>query len=67
MKDDLMEILCCPACKGDLTLTVANRETVTKEILEGSLRCASCKFDYPIDEGIPNLLPPEMHEKKGKK
>lgn len=67
MKDDLMEILCCPVCKGDLTLTVAKREAATKEILEGSLRCANCKFDYPIDEGIPNLLPPEMHEKKGKK
>jgi uncharacterized protein YbaR (Trm112 family) len=29
-----------------------------QEILEGSLRCEACHTDYPIHEGIPNLLPP---------
>jgi len=59
MKRSLMNILCCPVCKGDLTLHVdAENE---KEILEGELRCAACRLEYPIHEGIPNLLPPAGH------
>jgi uncharacterized protein len=56
MKRSLMDILCCPVCKGDLVLRV-NAEN-DKEILEGNLHCAACNVDYPIHEGIPNLLPP---------
>jgi uncharacterized protein YbaR (Trm112 family) len=59
MKRSLMDILCCPVCKGDLALHVD--EENEKEILEGSLHCASCSVDYPIHEGIPNLLPPTGH------
>jgi uncharacterized protein len=56
MKRSLMDILCCPVCKGDLTLHVDKEDE--KEILEGKLRCDACRMDYPIHEGIPNLLPP---------
>ena len=59
MKRSLMDILCCPVCKGDLTLQ-ADKEN-EKEILEGTLRCSACRVDYPIHEGIPNLLPPAGH------
>jgi uncharacterized protein YbaR (Trm112 family) len=62
MKPDLMDILCCPIHKTDLTLTVKKKDE--KEILEGDLFCPKCSFHYPIEDGIPNLLPPEMHEKK---
>jgi uncharacterized protein len=60
VKNDLMEILCCPVCRGDLTLT----ETKSQggEIVEGSLRCAKCAVDYPIEDGIPNLLPPDERD-----
>ncbi len=58
MKKSLMEILCCPVCKGDLTLTVNKEEG--DEIVEGSLYCAKCKETYPIQDGIPNLLPPGL-------
>jgi uncharacterized protein YbaR (Trm112 family) len=51
-----MDILCCPVCKGDLVLHVETEND--KEILEGRLNCAACRVDYPIHEGIPNLLPP---------
>lgn len=57
MKPDLMEILCCPVCKGDLTLKVTKQDG--KEIVEGTLHCAKCPADYPIEDGIPDLLPPE--------
>ncbi len=56
MKRSLMDILCCPVCKGDLTLHVEKENE--KEILEGKLHCAACRVEYPIHEGIPNLLPP---------
>lgn len=55
MRRSLMEILCCPVCKGDLLLTVT--EENDEEVLEGTLRCEACRVDYPIVEGIPNLLP----------
>jgi len=55
MKRSLMDILCCPVCKGDLELRVDAEDE--KEILEGILHCAACDVDYPIHEGIPNLLP----------
>ncbi|MDK2916356.1 MAG: uncharacterized protein PWR25_913 [Euryarchaeota archaeon] len=55
MRKSLMEILCCPVCKGELELTVT--EESGEEVLEGTLRCAACGVDYPISEGIPDLLP----------
>ncbi|MHB8584603.1 MAG: methytransferase partner Trm112 [Thermoplasmatota archaeon] len=64
MKRDLMDILCCPVHKSDLKLTVTKENE--EEILEGDLFCAQCNFHYPISGGIPNLLPPEMHETPAK-
>jgi uncharacterized protein YbaR (Trm112 family) len=40
MRPDLMEVICCPVCKGDLTLEVRTKEG--EEILDGTLRCAAC-------------------------
>ena len=58
MKRDLMEILACPLCKGELTLTVTKEED--NEIVEGTLHCSACDEDYPIEDTIPNLLPPRL-------
>jgi uncharacterized protein len=55
MRRSLMDILCCPVCKGDLTLKVEKEDE--KEIIEGGLSCALCDVNYPIHDGIPNLLP----------
>ena len=62
MKRDLMDILCCPVHKTDLQLTVKQEDAA--EVIDGDLYCATCDFRYPIEGGIPNLLPPEMHDKK---
>jgi uncharacterized protein YbaR (Trm112 family) len=59
MKRSLMDILCCPVCKGDLALKVEKEDA--REILEGSLHCTACRVDYPIHEGIPDLLPRTTH------
>jgi uncharacterized protein YbaR (Trm112 family) len=60
MRKDLVEIVCCPVHKTPLALTVEKQDP-HGDILEGTLRCAACRFDYPLEEGIPNLLPPEYH------
>jgi hypothetical protein len=45
---ELLEVLACPACKGDLRLK------------GNELSCAKCGGRYPIVDGIPHLLPPEL-------
>jgi uncharacterized protein YbaR (Trm112 family) len=58
MKKNLMEILACPVCKGELELKVEAEDG--DEIITGSLFCPECDETYPIDDAIPNLLPPQM-------
>ncbi len=60
MRRKLLDILCCPVCKGDLILTVIDENE--KEIVTGRLRCTQCSREYPIEEGIPDLLPRETGE-----
>ena len=60
MKESLLDIICCPLDKADLELEVDERDG--GEILEGSLTCTECGETYPIEDGIPNLLPPDMRE-----
>lgn len=60
MRRDLAAIVCCPIHKSALKLEVA-AEDEHGDIQSGTLRCPTCRFDYPIEEGIPNLLPPEYH------
>jgi uncharacterized protein YbaR (Trm112 family) len=58
MKKELMDILACPVCKGELELTV--EEENGEEVVTGSLYCPKCQVHYPIVDSIPNLLPPEL-------
>ncbi len=58
MNKELMEILVCPVCKGDLELRVD--EAQGDEVVQGALLCARCTETYPIQDAIPNLLPPSM-------
>ena len=58
MKRDLMDILVCPVCKGELKLSVDEENEA--EIVTGSLYCPKCEVTYPIVETIPNLLPPDQ-------
>jgi uncharacterized protein YbaR (Trm112 family) len=60
MKEDLLDILCCPLDKEALELEAT--ETDGDEILEGDLVCTECGERYPIEDGIPNLLPPDMRD-----
>ncbi|HLB27900.1 MAG TPA: methytransferase partner Trm112 [Dehalococcoidales bacterium] len=60
MKKELMKILACPVCKGEIELTVA--EERKREIVSGSLYCRKCNERYPIVDTIPNLLPPDQRD-----
>ena len=60
MKEDLLDILCCPLDKHDLELDIDEQDE--EEILDGRLTCTECGEAYPIEDGIPNLLPPDMRE-----
>ncbi len=60
MKESLLDILCCPLDKAELELEADEREG--EEVMDGQLACTECGETYPIDDGIPNLLPPDMRE-----
>lgn len=49
----LLPYLACPLCKGGLKNVSANQ-----------VECLSCKTVYPVDDGIPILLPPRLEEFK---
>ena len=52
---ELLEILACPKCKGDIF--VAEKED--------GLICKSCKLLYPIRDDIPIMLIDEALSYKG--
>ena len=55
-----MDILCDPLDKSDLELEVDERDG--DEIIEGRLIGTVTGEEYPIEDGIPNLLPPDMRD-----
>jgi len=60
VKRSLLSILVCPTCKAELTLTVDREED--GEIVSGSLSCDACGETYPIEDTIPNMLPPDLRD-----
>ena len=46
---DLFDILACPLCKADLEYTKDKK----------GLICSKCGEKYPIEQGIPIMLPPK--------
>lgn len=51
---ELLDILACPACKGDVEL----REREGKE----KIICKVCGLKYPVCEGIPVMLVDEAEK-----
>lgn len=46
LDDELLDILVCPKCKGELEYREDDEE----------LRCHDCRLRYEIDDGIPVML-----------
>jgi uncharacterized protein YbaR (Trm112 family) len=58
MRKDIVDILACPMDKSPLELTID--EANGDEVIQGALTCSQCGERYPIEDRIPNLLPPAM-------
>ena len=58
MRLSLMEIVVCAVCRGDLDLDISVQEE--DEIVEGTLTCKECGEIFPIEDTIPNMLPPAL-------
>jgi uncharacterized protein YbaR (Trm112 family) len=59
MRERLLDILCCPVCRGGLELNAARKKG--DDVIEGGLVCRKCDHEYPIMDGIPDLIPPEKN------
>lgn len=51
----LLEILACPACKGDVEYDAKNEKII----------CVDCGRKYPVKEGIPVMLVEESEAPAG--
>jgi len=54
LSPELLAIIVCPACKGDLSVTTAGEAT--------ELTCGGCGLVYPVRDGIPVLLVDEARK-----
>ena len=59
MRRELVDQLVCPVTRDPLKLEVT-REDEHGDVVEGALISERINFRYPIEDGIPNLLPPDM-------
>ena len=57
MRLDMMEVLACPLCKSGLALHITSQ--TDEEVTAGTLTCEQCPEKYPVQDGVPNLLPAE--------
>lgn len=46
LKPELLEILCCPHCRGDLKYDSSHEVLV----------CTACARSYPVQDGIPIMM-----------
>lgn len=66
-RPEVLSYLCCPVCKGDLTLSQNPPPTRIEDgegIVNGGLWCVPCANYYRIVIGIPLLIDPKLWEKQ---
>lgn len=54
----VMEMLCCPHCRGALAWQLAQRQG--ERVEAGEARCTACGASYPVREGIGLFLTPDL-------
>lgn len=62
MRRELVDQLVCPVTRDPLKLEIT-REDENGNVLEGALVSERINFRYPIEDGIPNLLPPDLQRR----
>lgn len=55
MREDLVELLVCPVCRAELSLSVEEKRNGM--VITGTLSCTAKGTEYPIRDGVPDLLP----------
>ncbi|MEM2739657.1 MAG: Trm112 family protein [Candidatus Bathyarchaeia archaeon] len=63
MKRRLMEYLACPIDKHH-PLDLIIFEEDGEEITEAMIICWKCKRYYPVKDGIPEMLPDQLRDRK---
>jgi len=56
MKKTLLQILACPNCEGEIELQ-PGVTLLNNEVMSGRLQCVNCGMEFPIQQGVPCLLP----------
>lgn len=56
MKRRLLDYLACPDCQGDI------EGDFEEELEEGELHCAVCERRFPVNRGVPALLPLQANQ-----
>ncbi len=59
MNPALVEMLCCPTCRHDLTLEAS--EEVAGDVVSGELVCRSCASRYPVRRSVPRFVPADNY------
>ena len=54
IKRQILDVLCCPKCKHDLSLI--ETQVVGEEIIEGFLECNNCQILFEIAKGVPRMI-----------
>ena len=52
LNKELLEILACPLCKGDLEYDTTNEKLI----------CNECRLKYAVKDDIPIMLPDEAEK-----
>jgi SAM-dependent methyltransferase len=55
MKTELLTLLCCPSCSGELGVLKSSEKE--GEIESGILRCAGCSAEFPVVNFVPRFVP----------
>jgi SAM-dependent methyltransferase len=57
MRREVLPLLACPNCGGELSLRPGDVRGDGGHVMAGELACSACDSRFPIREGVPVLLP----------
>lgn len=60
---EMLDRLACPECMN-FSLEVRPSLREQEEIIKGEIVCSRCHRKYPVNEGIPNMLPDELRSQR---
>ena len=60
---DMLDRLACPECNNS-SMELKSSSIENYGIIKGEIVCLRCHRQYPINQGIPNMLPDEVRLKK---